>query len=384
LEAGETVDNGDGTYTFTQQVDETSTEPYYEGPWVDGDGRTYGFGYYSGRDHDFGWLHTFVPTHGKSSLLILSATLNVRAYDVDYNPEDIQNGEFDGVSVDGTWLNPQFLQGSNNAWTVTTFDVDPKALSDGELRVDVDIDMIRYGWLATIDYSRLEVHYTYTTNQAPYRPELTRSPVGDVTTDDALVVNIVGPVPADPDGHDVTYRYRWFVDAGTGFYVDDEFAERGNHTGSSVPAGDTEDGDRWLAEVIAVDGSGARSSKACIAFPIVGETTTAPVIESVWADPAVLWSPNHKMVEVTVFAIVSGATREATYAIVDVESSDPPDEDDELDWEITGDHTVLLRSERSGGAEGRVYTVTVVATNASGSTTTAEVLVPVAHDQSGK
>jgi hypothetical protein len=464
LGAGTTVDNGDGTYTFTQQVDGTSTTPYYKGPWANASG-DYGFDFYSGYDQDFGWLHTF-PQAGDADLLILSVTLGVRAYDVDSN---ILDGEFDGVSADGDWLNPQFLQGFNNGQTTTTFDVDPGALSDGELHVYVDIDMLELGWRTTLDSSTLEVHYTYATNQAPYPPVLARTPAGSVGTADPLVVDVIGPTPADPDGDAVTYRYRWFVDVGTGFYVDDEFAQRGDHSGCSVPPQDTEVGDRWLVEVVAEDASGARSSKVFMAFPTVGadvvppvadagpdmvvppDTVTLnggdsydpdgeiaeylwemfdgegwvtldtgveitvtlleegtytirltvfdnqglsdsalvyvtviapqpPVIQSVWANPAVLWSPNHKMVEVTVTAMLSD---EATYAIDHVESNVPPDDGSEPDWEITGDHTVLLRSERSGGGEGRVYTVTIVATNDSGSTT-AEVLVPVSHDQSGK
>ena len=37
-----------------------------------------------------------------------------------------------------------------------------------------------------------------------------------------------------------------------------------------------------------------------------------------------------------------------------------------LDWVITGDHTVLLRAERSGYGSGRIYTINIEATDAAG------------------
>ena len=37
-----------------------------------------------------------------------------------------------------------------------------------------------------------------------------------------------------------------------------------------------------------------------------------------------------------------------------------------LDWVITGDHTVLLRAERSGDGSGRIYTINIEATDAAG------------------
>jgi hypothetical protein len=53
------------------------------------------------------------------------------------------------------------------------------------------------------------------------------------------------------------------------------------------------------------------------------------------------------------------------------------------DWEITGDHTVNLRAERSGANKaGRIYTITVQATDAAGNRSdskTAKVTVP--HDK---
>ena len=45
--------------------------------------------------------------------------------------------------------------------------------------------------------------------------------------------------------------------------------------------------------------------------------------------------------------------------------------------------SVDLRAERQGGGNGRVYTITVAATDGSGNTSTADVEVWVPHDKKG-
>jgi len=81
----ETVDNGDGTLTFRQMVDENSTPPHYLGPWSGGYSGIYGFERYSWCDQDYFWQHDF-PAHNLAGLMILSAKLTIRAWDVDSEP----------------------------------------------------------------------------------------------------------------------------------------------------------------------------------------------------------------------------------------------------------------------------------------------------------
>ena len=121
-----TTESG-GIYTYTQIVDESSSSPHASG----------GFGEYRSSSGDFGWMHDF-DAYNQPNLLIMSVSLTIRAYDVD---SDVSNGEFDAITGDGSALNPQYLQGSNNVWSVTTFNVDPAALSDGVLDTYCDIDM---------------------------------------------------------------------------------------------------------------------------------------------------------------------------------------------------------------------------------------------------
>lgn len=277
----QTFDNGDGTFTFKQQVDEGSTPPHYLGPWYGGYGGTYGFEYYSWYDQDYFWRHDF-PDHNLPGLMILSATLTIRAWDVDSETSHGYDGEFDGISGDGNWLDPQYLQGRNASWSVTVFNVNPAALADGVLNVDINIDMHHsYAtWATTLDYSLLEIRYTFSGNRAPYAATLALSPVGCTYTTDDLKVAVTGPTPPDPDGDTVAYEYRWLVDTGTGFYVDDEFAGRGNHTGNTVPAGSTENGDRWKVQVTPVDQWGAHGTLNEVSFATIGQCNTPPIADA--------------------------------------------------------------------------------------------------------
>ncbi len=118
--------------------------------------------------------------------------------------------------------------------------------------------------------------------------------------------------------------------------------------------------------------------------------TTPPVIVSTSVSPKVLWPPNHKMIAVRVSAEVTDACSATTWEIVSISCNEAVDArgsgHTSPDWTITGDATAMLRAERSGnGKAGRVYTITVQATDASGNQSTpATVTVTVAHDQGKK
>jgi len=114
--------------------------------------------------------------------------------------------------------------------------------------------------------------------------------------------------------------------------------------------------------------------------------TTPPVIGAVSADPNVLWPPNHKMIAVKVHAVVTDTCGPATWKIIGVSSNEAVDArgsgHTSPDWKITGDHTLTLRAERSGTGSGRVYTITIQATDASGNIAQKTVTVSVPHDHS--
>ena len=107
--------------------------------------------------------------------------------------------------------------------------------------------------------------------------------------------------------------------------------------------------------------------------------TTAPVINSVSTDSAVLWPPNNKMRSVGLTVDVSDSfDASPSCVITGVSDNEGNDADDS---EITGDLSVELRAERDGGGTGRVYTVSVTCTDGSGNSSDSSVDVTVPHDQ---
>lgn len=113
--------------------------------------------------------------------------------------------------------------------------------------------------------------------------------------------------------------------------------------------------------------------------------TNPPVIVSVSADPSTLWPANHKLIPVRVNANVTDDCTATTWKIISVTSNEAVNGkgsgNTSSDWEICGDHVVKLRAERAGNGSGRVYTITIQATDEAGNVSVpATVTVSVPHD----
>ncbi|MDZ7264163.1 MAG: PKD domain-containing protein [candidate division KSB1 bacterium] len=113
-------------------------------------------------DQDFGWTHTF----DACCKTIKRASLRIRAWDV-----DMAGGEVDKVYADGVCLGD--LEGQDDEWSTTTFDLDPALLEDGTLEVWVDIDAMheQRWWAVTIDWSRLVVYWDWNPPVADFTAE---------------------------------------------------------------------------------------------------------------------------------------------------------------------------------------------------------------------
>jgi len=119
------------------------------------------------------------------------------------------------------------------------------------------------------------------------------------------------------------------------------------------------------------------------------DDTEPPVVEEITATPNALWPANHKMVEVTVsVAAHDNSGLDPTCTITNVTCNEPVngpgDGNTDPDWLITGDLTVELRAERSGGYEGRIYTVHIECVDAFGNALAETVDVIVPHDEGKK
>jgi uncharacterized repeat protein (TIGR01451 family) len=113
---------------------------------------------------------------------------------------------------------------------------------------------------------------------------------------------------------------------------------------------------------------------------VIVNDTQAPAIGDLSVDKPVLSPPNHKMVDVAVNYVATDNCGPVT-TMLSVTSNEPDnglgDGDTANDIQLVNNHLVRLRAERSGGGTGRVYTITVVATDSHGNMTTRAVIVSV-------
>jgi hypothetical protein len=109
--------------------------------------------------------------------------------------------------------------------------------------------------------------------------------------------------------------------------------------------------------------------------------TTAPTITAASVNPSALWPPNHKMVAVTVNYNATDNCGQPACQISSVVSNEPIIS---ADYSIVNAHQVQLRAERLGSGNGRIYTIAITCTDASGNSSNQAVTVTVPHDQGNK
>lgn len=109
------------------------------------------------------------------------------------------------------------------------------------------------------------------------------------------------------------------------------------------------------------------------------------------ADRNILWPPNHKMIDVSIEANANDNSGRPVALSVLVASNEPwdglGDGNTTSDWteaDIDQDNgvvTLQLRAESSGSGNGRIYTITLTATDVAGNSSTADIEIIVPHDK---
>lgn len=126
---------------------------------------------------------------------------------------------------------------------------------------------------------------------------------------------------------------------------------------------------------------------------VIDVVDTTPPRFAVVPDPAVLWPPDHRMVDVHIGLRVVDACSvvpdDIDIVLRDVRSSEPANEigDGNTEPDIMGadigtrDTDIQLRAERSGPGVGRTYTLVYTAEDAEGRSVRGQGIVTVPHDQ---
>jgi hypothetical protein len=138
-----------------------------------------------------------------------------------------------------------------------------------------------------------------------------------------------------------------------------------------------------MVPVTATDASGNSATDTVIVTVV---DTTPPEI-SVSVSPDTLWPPNHKMVDISATVLVYDICDTDPEVVLTGITSDEPDDAigngdgktvNDIQADIgTTDYEFKLRAERVGEGDGRVYTITYTATDASGNSAIASATVVV-------
>ncbi|HET8926377.1 MAG TPA: hypothetical protein VFN24_00930, partial [Microbacterium sp.] len=107
-----------------------------------------------------------------------------------------------------------------------------------------------------------------------------------------------------------------------------------------------------------------------------------PVIKNLRSSVTKLWPPNHKMKDVTLSYTVEDncGVPTVTLSVSSNESlNGTGDGDTSPDWVVASNTQAQLRAERAGNGSGRLYTLTITATDSAGGSSSASVEVTVRH-----
>ncbi|MDL1979497.1 MAG: PKD domain-containing protein [Deltaproteobacteria bacterium] len=196
----------------------------------------------------------------------------------------------------------------------------------------------------------------------------------DQTVDEGTPVGLNGS-GSDPDGNPLTYE--WSQVAGPAVSLSDSSALNPSFTAPSVGPG----GETLVFQLIVNDG--LADSEPDVVNITVLDANDPPACDLAQASIDRLWPPNHKLVTVEIVGVTDPDNDQVTITVDSVTQDEPVDGSGEGDTSpdavIQGDK-VLLRAERAGEGNGRVYQVTFTADDGSG-TCTGTVTVCVPHDR---
>ncbi len=215
----------------------------------------------------------------------------------------------------------------------------------------------------------------------------TVAPTGGGTVQSGVDITLRGQV-ADYDGD--TLSYRWFEGPAT-------FAQGtiGTIVGGSpvtLPDHGIAGGLPLGTHTLTLEARDGTNPPVPAEVTVEVVDTQAPTLQPT-ASLTILWPPDHRMVAVTIQAHAADNSGQVTLS-ASVSSSEPPEVDGSGNTvgdfttpvinQATGVITLQLRAERSGQGDGRVYTVTITATDNSANASRAIVQIVAPHDRGKK
>jgi hypothetical protein len=295
----------------------------------------------------------------------IGSTINAGAVNVLYaRPHDPSSASFGGLSAsrDQDWdQDASNIHGMAEAWDRFGW-----AVETGDLNADGFADLIV--GVPGEDGGDGIVQIIY----AAAPEDDNDPPVAEAGEDQSAIadasceatVHLDGSASYDPDGDELTFRWSSAVGNWEGVEVEVILPE-GTHEIELEVQDEHGATDRDSLYVTVTDQSG-------------------PFIDSLTPTPAVLWPPNHKMIDVELGMVVAdNCDPDPVCSVTAVSCNEPAngfgDGQTENDWRIIGADRVQLRAERGGKGNDRIYTIECSCSDALGNSSQAETTVLVPH-----
>lgn len=199
----------------------------------------------------------------------------------------------------------------------------------------------------------------------------------DQIRDEGSLVQLDGTASRDPDGDPLTFT--WSQLSGTPVALSDPHSATPTFTAPLQPSHGQES---LTFQLTVEDGLGGRATDQMDITVL--DLDAPPACELAQASPALLWPPDHKLLSVAIVGVADPDNDQVTLTVMEVTQDEPldglGDGDTSPDAVVRG-ATVLLRAERAGAGNGRVYQVSFMADDGSGGRCTGVVSVCMPHDR---
>ena len=198
----------------------------------------------------------------------------------------------------------------------------------------------------------------------------------DQTVNENAAVTLNGTLSSDPDLDALSFT--WVQTAGPLVTLTGGTTASPTFTAPAVGAG----GMTLTFQLVVSDGHASSAADSVTIH--IADTNDPPVCTLAQASPTFLWPPNHTMVPVSILGVTDPNNQAVTFTFTVVTQDEPVnglgDGDTSPDAAVSGNQ-ILLRAERAGTGNGRVYVVHFTATDAEGAHCSGSVKVAVPHSK---